>query len=170
MSGRSVASPISVIDSDEVLDARIAWPGVQASSSAKTACLISIRSGTASITKSTSPKPVVGRRARDPPDDLLDLGVGLLLGDLALLDELADLAGGHVARLVEAGVDELLLDVLEHDGDAGGGDRLRDLAAHGAGADDGGLEHEHGVRVSLSDRGRDGARRAPKLSLSYSTR
>ena len=37
------------------------------------------------------------------------------------------------------------LDVLEHDGDAGGGDGLGDLAAHGAGADDGGLEHEHGA-------------------------
>ena len=57
LSGRVVASAISVIDSAEVLDARIAWPGVAASSSAKTACLISIRSGTASITKSTSPKP-----------------------------------------------------------------------------------------------------------------
>jgi hypothetical protein len=51
-----VASPISVMDSDEVLDARIAWPGVTASSSANTACLTGIRSGTASITKSTSPK------------------------------------------------------------------------------------------------------------------
>src|SRR3954453_21736873 len=57
LSGRSVASPISVIDSDDVFDASIAWPGVTASSSPKTACLISMRSGTASITKSTSPKP-----------------------------------------------------------------------------------------------------------------
>ena len=57
LSGRWVASPISVIERPEVLEARIAWPGVAASSSAKTACLISIFSGTASITKSTSPKP-----------------------------------------------------------------------------------------------------------------
>src|SRR5215207_10531570 len=35
----------------------MAWPGVTASSSPNTACLISMRSGTASITKSTSPKP-----------------------------------------------------------------------------------------------------------------
>ena len=56
-SGRIVISPISVIDSPDVLEARIAWPGVQASRSAKTSCLISIFSGTASITKSTSPKP-----------------------------------------------------------------------------------------------------------------
>jgi hypothetical protein len=41
----------------EVLEARIAWPGVAASSSEKTPCLTSIRSGTASIAKSTSPKP-----------------------------------------------------------------------------------------------------------------
>ena len=40
-----------------MLDARIALPGVTSSSSEKTACLISIRSVTASITKSTSPKP-----------------------------------------------------------------------------------------------------------------
>ena len=30
----------------------------------------------------------------------------------------------------------------------GGGDRLGDLAAHGAGADDGGLEDEHGSGLS----------------------
>src|SRR3954470_10210260 len=50
-------SPISVIESPEVLEARIAWPGVAASRSAKAWCLIAIFSGTASITKSTSPKP-----------------------------------------------------------------------------------------------------------------
>ena len=52
-----MASAISVIDSPEVLEARTAWPGVAASSSAKTACLIAIFSGTASIAKSTSPNP-----------------------------------------------------------------------------------------------------------------
>ena len=57
MCGRVVASPISVMESDEVFDARIALPGVTSSSSAKTDCLISIRSDTASITKSTSPNP-----------------------------------------------------------------------------------------------------------------
>ena len=41
------------------------------------------------------------------------------------------------------GVDELLVDVLDDDGDVGGGDRLGDLAAHGAAADDGGLGNEH---------------------------
>ena len=81
----------------------------------------------------------------DAPDDLLDLRRGLLLGEPALLDQAVDLALGDVARLVEAGLDELVLDVLEHDGGAGGGDGLGDLAAHGAGADDGGLEHEHGA-------------------------
>ena len=57
LSGRCVASAISVIERPEVLDARTAWPGVTASSSANTWCLIAIFSGTASITKSTSPKP-----------------------------------------------------------------------------------------------------------------
>ena len=51
--------------------------------------------------------------------------------------------------LVQAGLDEARLhervvDVLEDDGNARGGDRLGDLTAHGACADDGGLEHEHG--------------------------
>src|SRR4051794_13806331 len=58
------------MDSDEVFDARIAWPGVTASSSPKTACLISMRSGTASTAKSTSPKPsysvVPWMRSRTP--------------------------------------------------------------------------------------------------------
>ncbi len=57
LSGRTVAAAMSLIIRPEVFDARIAWPGVTASSSAKTACLISSFSGTASITKSTSPKP-----------------------------------------------------------------------------------------------------------------
>ncbi len=85
----------------------------------------------------------VARRALDQADDAVDLGGGLLLGELALLDQAADLAGGDVAGLGEAGVDELLLDVLEDDGEACGGDRLRDLPTHRSGADDGGLEHEH---------------------------
>jgi hypothetical protein len=55
--GPARPAPISVIDSDEVFELRIAWPGVTSSSSSKTACLISMRSGTASMTKSTSPKP-----------------------------------------------------------------------------------------------------------------
>ena len=77
-------------------------------------------------------------------EDPLGLGRGLLLGQLALLDELADLALGDLARLGEPGVDELLLDVLEDDGDVRRRDDLRDLPAHHAGADDGRLEHEHG--------------------------
>jgi hypothetical protein len=40
-------------------------------------------------------------------------------------------------------VDELLLDVLDHDGDVGGGDDLGDLATHRAAAQHGGLEDEH---------------------------
>ena len=77
------------------------------------------------------------------PIDLLEPGVGLLLGQLLLRDQPVELALGHLARLLEAVVDELLVDVLEDDRDVGRGDRLRDLAAHRAGADDGGLEDEH---------------------------
>ena len=65
---------------------------------------------------------------------------------------LSSCALGHLARLLEPGVDELLLDVLEDDRDVGGGDRLGDLAAHRAGADDGGLEDEHAWRTWLIGR------------------
>ena len=81
--------------------------------------------------------------AGDAARDLLELGVGLLLGDLLLGDEPGELALGDLAGLLQPGVDELLLDVLEHDRDAGGGDDLRDLPAHRAGADDGGFEYVH---------------------------
>ena len=47
-----------------------------------------------------------------------------------------------IAAFSRPGVDELLLDVLEHDRDVGVGDHMRDLAAHRAGADHGGLEDE----------------------------
>ena len=88
---------------------------------------------------------LVGGGAADAPDDLLHLGRCLLLGQAPLLDEALDLSLRDVARLVETGLDELVPDVLEHHGNARGGDGLGDLAAHGAGADDGGLEHEHGA-------------------------
>src|SRR6202022_4398560 len=48
-----------------------------------------------------------------------------------------------VAGLLEARLHERVVDVLEDYGDAGGGDRLGDLAAHRPGAHDGGFEHEH---------------------------
>ena len=79
------------------------------------------------------------------PSDPLGLRVGLLLGELALLHELRQLALRHLARLLEPRVHELLVDVLEQDGHVGGRDHLGDLAAHDAGADDRRFEHEHGA-------------------------
>ena len=81
------------------------------------------------------------------PEDLLDLRGGLLLGEPALLDQAGDLALGDRAGLGQPGVHEVLADVLQLDRDPGGGDGLGDLAAHGPGADDGGLEDEHGPDV-----------------------
>ncbi len=69
--------------------------------------------------------------------------LGVLGGDLLLLDEAVEAALRDLAGLLEAVVDELLIDVLEDDVDVGGGDRLGDLAAHRAGADDCSLEDEH---------------------------
>ena len=62
-SGRVVASPISVIESPDVFEARIAWPGVTASSSANTSCLIAMRSGTASIDEVDVAEALVARGA-----------------------------------------------------------------------------------------------------------
>ena len=86
---------------------------------------------------------VVGGGAGDQAHHLGEAGVGLLLGQLLLLDQAGELALGDRAGLLDGGVDELLVDVLDDDGDVGGGDRLGDLAAHGAAADDGGLGNEH---------------------------
>ena len=82
--------------------------------------------------------------AVDAPEQGLPLLVGLLLGDLLLGHQAAELALRDLTGLLEALVDELLVDVLEHDWDVGGRDHLRDLAPHRAGADNGGFEHEHG--------------------------
>ena len=87
-SGRSVISPISVIESPEVVEARIAWPGVAASSSAKTRCLTLEPLRHRLDHEVDVAEAVVGRRAGDQADDPLDLGAGRLLGELALGDEL----------------------------------------------------------------------------------
>jgi hypothetical protein len=80
----------------------------------------------------------------DAFEQLRDLGAGGVFLELAALDELSDLVLGDLPRLRQAGLDEVVLDVLEHDWDAGRGDGLGDLTAHRSGADDGGLEDEHG--------------------------
>jgi hypothetical protein len=90
----------------------------------------------------------VGGGALDAPDDLRDLRLALLSGELAPLHEFADLPGGDVAGLVDPSLHEPLADVLEHDGEAGGGDRLRDLAPHRPCANNRCLEHEHAASSS----------------------
>ena len=102
---------------------------------------------------------VVGSRAGDQAGDQLEALVGLLLGHLLLLHQAVELALGDVVRLLERVVDELLLDVLDDDGDLGVGDHLGDLAAHRAAADDCGLEDEHGAcYLRVRARSRGGAR------------
>src|SRR6202021_1011616 len=82
-------------------------------------------------------------RAVDPAPDLSDLRLALLGREPALLHQLADLATGDVPGLIEAGLHERVVDVLQDDWYACCGDRLSDLAAHRPGAHDGGFEHEH---------------------------
>src|SRR4051812_39820325 len=81
--------------------------------------------------------------AVDTAEELGGLLVRLLLGDLLLLDQAGELALGDLLRLLEALVDELLVDVLEDDIHIRGGEHLGDLSAHGASADHGGFEYEH---------------------------
>src|SRR4051794_19458102 len=89
---------------------------------------------------------VVGGRSGDAPQDRGDLLVGLLLGDLLLLDLRSGLDLRYLFGLLQALVDELLVDVLEDYGNAGRADDLGDLATHRAGSDDGGFRYEHGRR------------------------
>jgi len=109
-----VASPISVIESDDVFEARIAWPGVTASRSENTACLISITLGNGLDDEVDVAEAVVFGRAVDAADHRVDLLARRLLGELAALDELLDLALGDLARLGQPGLDEVVVDVLEH--------------------------------------------------------
>ena len=62
---------------------------------------------------------VVVRRPRDAAEDLLRLLGGLLLAELLLGDEVAELRPRDLFRLLEAEIDELLLDVLQHHRDPG---------------------------------------------------
>src|SRR6185437_14052104 len=91
----------------------------------------------------------VAGRPGDVRHHLGDAGVGLLLGDPLLLHLSGQLALGDGASLLKRGVDEFLVDVLDHDRDVGGGDRLGDLPTHRAPTDDGGLTYEHSTRSSL---------------------
>jgi hypothetical protein len=92
----------------------------------------------------------IGGRALDPPEDLGDLLLGLLGGDLALLGEFVDLSGRHVAGLVEPRLHERVVDVLQHHRNPRGGDRLGDLAAHRPCTDNCCSEHEHCFSVTPS--------------------
>jgi hypothetical protein len=82
---------------------------------------------------------VVGGGRADAGDDVFELGVGRLPAQPPPLDLAVEAAGRDRARLLEARAHRLLVDVLQQDGDAGRRDRLGDLAAHRAGADDCGL-------------------------------
>ena len=141
-----VAEPISEIDSAEVFDARIACPGVTLVELGEDGLLDLHPLGDRLDDEVDVAEALVLGGARDQPEDLLATRVGLLLGDLLLLHQAGELALGHLARLGQPRVDELLLDVLHHHRDVCRGDHLRDLAAHRSGAEHRGLEHEHCLR------------------------
>ena len=138
-----VAEPISEIDSAEVLEARIAWPGVQLVELGEHGLLDLHLLGDRLDDEVDLAEALVLGGAGDQPEDLLQAGVRLLLGDLLLPHQAGELTLGHLARLLQPGVDELLLDVLDHHRDVGRGDHLSDLASHRPGAEHRSLEYEH---------------------------
>jgi hypothetical protein len=110
----------------------------------------------------------VGGGALDAADHLIHLRLCLLVGEPAFLDQFARLALGDRARLREPSLHERVVDVLEHDGDAGGGDRLCDLPAHRPRADNRGPEYEHALRLlccGLRERSDREAARVVNVSL-----
>src|SRR4051794_27392410 len=115
---------------------------------------------------------VVGGRSGDPPEDLADLLVGLVLGDLLLLDLRSGLDLRDLFGLREALVDELLVDVLEDDWDARRADDLGDFSAHRPSTDDGGFGYEHGGEATTPPRppplSRSGAKCVPEPSPALS--
>ena len=133
-----------MIDSEEVFDARIAWPGRDLVELGEDRLLDLHPLGHRLDREVHVPEALVVGRAGDAPEDLLALAVGVLLADLLLLDQVAELRLGHLPGLLEPDVHELLLDVLEDDRDPRGGDHLSNLTAHGPGAHHSGFEDEHG--------------------------
>ena len=152
-----------MIESEEVLLLITAWPGVTCVELGEDGLLdLHPLGGGLDHEVDVAEGRVVGR-ALDPAHDLGEAGVGLLLGQLLLRDELVELALGDLVGLLEAVVDELLVDVLEDDVDVGGGDRLGDLASHRSGTDDCSLEDEHSAPIVGSEgcEGPDAGEAAP---------
>jgi hypothetical protein len=119
LSGRWVASPISVIDSDEVFEARDRVARRRGVEFGEHRLLDLHPLGHGLDHEVDFAEPVVVERAVDAAHDLLELAVGVVLGDLLLRDQAGELPLGHVAGLGQARVHELLLDVLEDDWNAG---------------------------------------------------
>ena len=105
--------------------------GVTASSSAKTACLIAIFSGTASITKSTSTELVVGDGAGDVGGDTSSRRASACSWVIfSFLTLLAAWPAVTFLTSLDRVIDELLVDITRYDRDVSCGDRLGDLTAH----------------------------------------
>ena len=127
-SGREVATEISVTLSEEVLVARIASGRQIRSSSPKIFRLRSSRSGTASMTRSTSPQ----RGQSDGEGDPVQERVALLGGELAP----GDRAVGGADQGGPPPFQRVLGDLHREHVDPVAGEHLDDAGAHGAQADD----------------------------------
>ena len=91
-----MARPISVIDSEEVLLARIACPGVQASSSPNTVLLDLHPLGHRLDHEVDVAEALVVGRAGDQAQRVLELLLGLLLVIFSFFDEALELALGDL--------------------------------------------------------------------------
>ena len=126
--GRRVIAAILSRSSVEVLEASMAPGFILASSVSNTRCFTCMSSNTASITRVGLRDVVVGKRALDETEPLVEV----LLSQPALLERPLVVLADHAEPLVER-----RLAGLEHrDRYAGIGEIHGDAAAHGAGADD----------------------------------
>ncbi len=148
-----MASAISSIDSDEVLEASSARPGDAGVEFGEDGLLHLEPLGDRLDDQIDVAERRVVERRFDAADDPLDLRVRLGRVEAATFDEPRELRRAHPACLVDRRVEQRAVYVLERDIHARGGDRLRDLAAHDPGAHDAGPSYVH---AALSSRARWG--------------
>ena len=107
MSAAASSPPISLIESEEVFEERIAWPGVAASISREDGLLDLHLLRNRLDNEVDVAKLLIAGRAGDQCPSPREAGVGLLLGQLFLLHLTGELALGDGAGFLQRCVDEV---------------------------------------------------------------
>ena len=132
-----------------MFEARIACPGVAASSAAKTSRLSVDPLGHGLDHQVDVAEALEAGRGAHQRARAVELRLRLLGARAAGRDETVELAAQDGLRPIEPGVDERGVDVRENDGHACRGDHRGDLGTHRAGADDRRLEDEHAQLLGI---------------------